>query len=422
MAPNVSIGRAAVAAPPEGVAEPAGALTRREMPGRGLWSLLLVAIGMVLASACSVADVKLTNTPIQSISGKAGSFDIIQIDQQNHRLFVSDRTDQGIDVFDISSSRPAFLQTISVPSSPNGLAIAPDLGRLYAGTSKGSMVFVDIDPKSSTVYTVLSEAPTGGKGADLQEYAAGKNLVFVASGSDGAITSMDATTGEVKGTFKVGAALEQPRFNPTDGMVYVTSPELGAMFQVNPNNAMAGNKIPLTNCHQPGGMAINPRSNQALIACSSSVISWDFRSGKSEVFDQVAGSDVVTYDAKIDRFFVAAPRNKPASVVAMFGGNPTAYISKVVTSGGGNVAAYDETNDVVYTPDTRLSRAGLTSFQPPAPDQLSTSVVWSLGVMAVIILAAGLLLFVVARSADPIRRPQPAPAKVPSRQRSQAPH
>jgi hypothetical protein len=392
------------------------------MPGRGLWSLLLVAIGAVLISACSVADVKLTNTPVSAISGKAGSFDVIQIDQQNHRLYVSDRTDQGIDVFDISSSRPAFVQTISVPSSPNGLAIAPDLGRLYAGTSKGSMVFVDIDPKSPTVYNVLGEVPTGGKGADLLEYAPGKNLVFVASGSDGAITSMDATTGEVKGIFKVGSGLEQPRFNPADGMVYVTSPEVGAMFRINPVDGTTGSKIPLTNCRQPGGMAINPRSNQALIACRSSVISWDFRSGKSQVFDQVAGGDVVTYDAKLDRFFVAAPRNKPASVVGMFGGNPIAYISKVVTSGGGNSAAYDETNDVVYTPDTRLNKAGLTSFRPPAPDQLSTSVVWSLGVMAVVMVAVGLLIFVVARSADPIRRPEPAPATVPSRQRSQAPH
>jgi len=155
-----------------------------------------VAIGAVWISACSVADVKLTNTPVSAISGKAGSFDVIQIDQQNHRLYVSDRTDKGIDVFDISSARATFLQTIAMTSSPNGLAIAPDLGRLDAGTSKGSMVFVDIDPKSPTVYTVLSEAPTGGKGADLLEYAPGKNLVFVASGSDGAgLSRMDVDMG-----------------------------------------------------------------------------------------------------------------------------------------------------------------------------------------------------------------------------------
>jgi DNA-binding beta-propeller fold protein YncE len=387
-----------------------------------LWSLLLVVIGTVLVSACTVADVKLTNTPVPSLSGKAGSFDVIQIDQQNHRLYVSDRIDQGIDVFDISSSRPAFLQTISVPSSPNGLAIAPDLGRLYAATAKGSIVFVDIDLKSPTVYTVLREIPTGGKGADLLDYAAGKNLVFVGSGSDGAITSIDATTGEVKGNFKIGAAPEQPRFNPADGMLYVTSPEVSAMFQINPINGMVG-KIPLPSCHQPSGMAINPRSNQALVACRSSVMSWDFRTGKAaKVFENVAGGDVVTYDAKVDRFFVAAPKNKPASVVGIFGGNPIDYIGSVATSGGGNSASYDEANDVVYTPDTRPNNAGLTSFRQPVPDQLPTSILSALGILAIVIVGAGLFFFVVARSADPIRRPQPAPAAVPSGQRSQAPH
>jgi len=102
------------------------------MPRRALGLLLRVAVGCLLISACTIADVQLTNTPVPTISGKAGSFDVVEIDQQNHRLYVADRTDKGIDVFDISSARATYLQTIALPSSPNGLAIAPDLGRLFA--------------------------------------------------------------------------------------------------------------------------------------------------------------------------------------------------------------------------------------------------------------------------------------------------
>jgi hypothetical protein len=392
------------------------------MPGRGLWALLLVAISMVLISACNVADVQLTNTPVPDLKGTTGSFDVIQIDQTSHRLYVSVRIIQGIDVFDVSSARASFLKTVPLASSPNGLAIAPDLGRLYAGTSTGSIVTVDIDPKSSTIYAVLGNVPTGAKAADLLDYAPSKHLVFAASASEGTIASLDTTTGKVTGLFKVGHGLEQPRFNTADGMLYITSPDTAALFRINPDDGTIGSKIPLAQCRQPTGLAINPSSNQALIACKVSVVSWDFAAGTSQVFNQVGGGDVVTYDAKIDRFFVAAPGNKPASAVAMFGGNPVALVSSVVTEGGGHSAAYDETNDAVYTPDTRANLAGLTSFQLPATDQLSPSTVWSLGVMLLVMVAVGLIVVAFARWGDPIKRQQPAPAPVPSRRSSRAPN
>ena len=373
------------------------------MPGRGLGSLLVVSIGSAVISACSVGDVQVTNTPLYSLSGKAASFDVIQIDQKDHRLYVSDRTDKGIDVFDISSAQPQFVETIAMPSSPNGLAIAPDLGRLFAGTSSG-VVIVDIDASSTTRDTVIKQVPTG-SGADLLEYA--RPLLFVSS-NDGSITEIDATSAVLKKQFKIGHPLEQPRYNPTDGQLYVTSPGTNALLQIDPNEGTIGNEIKLAKC-QPGGLAINPRSNQALVTCLSSVMSVDLRTGKSQVFSQVSGGDVVSYDAKVDRFFVAAPKNKPASAVGIFGGNPIAFITSVVTSGGGNSAAYDETNEIVYTPETRINKAGLTSFRLPPSDQLSPSFVMSLVMLGILAAVIGLVLFLLARSADPIRRRVPAP-------------
>jgi hypothetical protein len=91
-------------------------------------------------------------------------------------------------------------------------------------------------------------------------------------------------------------------------------------------------------------------------------------------------------------------------VVGVFGGNPIAYVTSVVTSGGGNSAAYDETNNTVYTPETRLKKAGLTSFPLPADDQVPTSFVTSLGILLALLAGVGVLLFLLARSADPIRR------------------
>ena len=110
----------------------------------GSAALALLAAGAALLSACSDSSVAITSTAIPAATGKTASIDVVEIDQAAHILYVADRTDQGVDVFDIASPRAKYLQTIPMPASPNGLAIAPELGRLFVGTSSGSVVIVNI--------------------------------------------------------------------------------------------------------------------------------------------------------------------------------------------------------------------------------------------------------------------------------------
>jgi len=380
-------------------------------------ALLPLAAGALLISACASAQpIQVTNILNPSIAGKAGNFDVVEIDQANHRLYVADRAG-GVDVFDITGAPAKYLQTISLPAPPNGLAIAPDLGRLFVGISNGSVLFVDINPASATVYTVVKDVPTGGKSADLLDYAAKPHLVFASNGIEGTLATIDAVTGELKAPIKVGFALEQPRFNPADGMLYVTSPDADGLFQIDPKDGKIKQKVPLGGC-LPAGMAINPKS-QVLIACRAAVIMWDLGSAKSAGFDRVTGGDVVSYDAKTDRFFVAAPQKTGPSAVGIFGGSPIAYIASVPTAGAGKSTAYDETNDILYTPDDRLGYAGLAGFHPPVEAQFIYPSVASVGIFAAVVVVILLLFVFVGRGADPILRVEPEPR--PRRSRSAAP-
>lgn len=375
----------------------------------------LLLLGLLLISACSgTQPVQVTNTTVPTLAGKAGNTDVLETDQANHRLYAADRADQGIDVYDTTAAPAKYLLTIPLPAPPNGLAIAPDLARLYVGTSTGSVVFVDLNPASATLNTVIKEVPTGGKDADLLDYAAKPQLLFASNGIEGTIASIDASTGEVKARFNVGFALEQPRFNPADGMLYVTSPDADGLFQIDPKDGQIKNKVPLGGC-LPAGMAINPQS-QVLIACRNAVITWDLRSAKSSGFNQVAGGDVVSYDAKADRFFVASPQKTGPSAVGIFRGNPIEYIASVSTPGAGKSTAYDETNDVLYTPDGRLGYAGVAGFHPPASQQFIYPSVVSIGIFAAVVVVILLLFVLVGRGADPVLRVEPEPR--PRRSRS----
>jgi hypothetical protein len=140
-------------------------------------------------------------------------------------------------------------------------------------------------------------------------------------------------------------------------------------------------------------------------------MSWDLRTGKSHVFNEVVGGDIVSYNAKVDRFFVASPHSTRPSVVGIFGRNPINYVASAVTAGRGNSAAYDERTDVIYTPDTRPGRAGVASFSLSA-SQTPLSYLPSLSLLAVLLAVVALLFYFVGRSADPVRRREPEP-KVP---------
>jgi DNA-binding beta-propeller fold protein YncE len=379
-------------------------------------ALLWVAAGAAVIAACGDSGaVPLTNTPVPPAAGKVASIDVVDIDQAAHLLYAADRSDQGVDVFDISASKPKYLQTIPMPSGPNGLAIAPELSRLFVGTSGGSVVIINIDTSSTTYGAVISEVKTG-EGVDLLDYGAARQRVYAAHSTAGTITSIDAATGAIMAKFVVGSVmLEQPRFNPADGMLYITSPDADALFRIDPNDGLVKTKFTLGGC-KPLGLAINPTLDKALMACHKYLLGFDIRTGQPFATWPLGNSDIVTYDSKIDRFFVASlPHAQTPGSVGILGGNPITQISSAVTNISGNSAAYDETNKVVYTPNILPKSASIASFAMPVPPRplpgwlALLATVWP---YALVIAFLGLLFAFLARSADPARRPDPAPRRV----------
>jgi len=382
-----------------------------------LTSVLVVMVAGWVA-ACGGSDVAISTVGVPAIKGQIAGFDNIDVDQAAHRLYLGDRTDKGVDVFDISTAHAKYLRTIALTSSPNGIAVASDLARLFVGLGDGSVAVID-----TTNGAVIANVKTGGAGADLLEYAAARQRLYVGNAADGIITSIDPSTNEVKAHFVVGFEVEQPRFNPADEMVYVTSPKADALFQIDPNDGLVKNKYPLGGC-LPKGMAINPAANKALIVCKTYVLSWDLKTHKSEKFTQVLGGDIVNYDARVDQFFVGSPHITKPSVVGIFGGNPIAYYSSVVTGAHGNSAAYDETNGIVYTPDERPAKPGVASFRLPdkpliLPQWLTT--LFTIGSFVAVLAAFAFLFVFVSRSADPARRPEPRRKRQPKEEPPPAP-
>ena len=347
---------------------------------------------------------------IPGLAGKPAAFDDLEIDQVAQRVYAADRTDSGIDVFDVSGGQPRFLRTIKLPAAPNGLALAPGRHRLYAGTGAGTIEIVD-----TTTLSVISEVRTGAKEVDLLDFAATPNLLFAATGASGSLLTLDAASGKVLATASVGKPVEQPRFDPASGLAFVAVPELDAIVGVDPRTGTVKRKLKLNGCI-PTGLAIKANGDTALIACRTSVWGYNLRTAQANDLGRVAGGDVVQYFPAVDRFFVTAAHEQVPTVVGMFGGDPVGYIGSVNIDGGGNAAVYDVATDAVYTSDPRAAAPGLTGFRidgsRPQPFwQSALTLIGPFVVMALLVVPLWLFL---GRRGDPVNRKTPASRPAPS--------
>jgi len=384
---------------------------------RAVSAAFVAAVAGALLAACGSTGVQTTGTRIPGLSAKTGSFDDIEIDQAAHRLYTADRTDTGVDVFDVSGPAAKFLETIMLPGPPNGLALAPDLGRLFAGTAAGTVEVVD-----TMTGKLTGEVKTGASEVDLIDYAAGPQQLFAATGADGTVLTIDARTIKVLSTAKVGKPLEQPRYDPTDGMVYVSVPDLDALAQIDPTTGTVKKTLKLGGCI-PTGLAIKPAADTAVLACRASVMAYDLKTGKSQTFDRVADGDVVHYYPSVDRFFITSAHDGVPTVVGMFGGDPIGYMTSANVTGGGNAAAYDATNDLVYTTDPRQGHIGVMSLRLDGsrPVPLWQSVLTTAGPFVVLAAFVVPLWWFIGRSADPVNRKQRVPRSAPKAALAAAP-
>src|SRR6185437_6253951 len=77
-------------------------------------------IGVALLSGCASCESTVAQTTIPVLG--AGSFDGVALDPTGKRLYLADRTDQGVDVVDVGSASPRFVATVPLAAYPNGLA------------------------------------------------------------------------------------------------------------------------------------------------------------------------------------------------------------------------------------------------------------------------------------------------------------
>jgi DNA-binding beta-propeller fold protein YncE len=243
--------------------------------------------------------------------------------------------------------------------------IAPDLQKVFGGTPNG-MAIVDVNPANLTYGTILNTIYLGPGGTDELDYDPVDKKVYVTDVGDKVIASVDAVNNVLITTFPnlPESQVEQPRYDPTDGMMYVAWRATNKLAKFDPRTDTFLGATDLGVPCTPSGVAIKPTTNMALLGCRAvpgpGMVYWNLTTNMLDhAIPNVTGVDGAVYNAKEDRFFAAASRWHRGPVMALFDGSGN-FITNVPTTIQSHQVGYDQTNNVVYT-----LGGGLVSFTAP---------------------------------------------------------
>ena len=320
-----------------------------------------------------MTEVSLTTVVLPDGAHGAKFTDTLEIDQEAHRLYAGDNWSGGVDVFDIATPAAKYLKTIRMRGSLYGICVAKNVNKVFVGLSGSGLAVIDIDANSPTFDTVVARLSTGGTGnADLIDYASGLRKVYIANRNEGFLAVIDAVENVLlKKIEGFGGGLEQPRYNPADGMVYLAGNTDDVLYQIDAATDELVATYPLNeDCH-PNGLAINPETGEALLACANRqrphTVIFDLKTKRiASVITESGSGDGAVYDQVANRFFFAASGFSEGPVIGIFGNIPARWLSNVKTGPFASWVAYDQTNHLLYAPTVREGKPALLSFPLPS--------------------------------------------------------
>jgi hypothetical protein len=297
----------------------------------------------------------LTRTTVPGTEGKILKIDIMVLDQATQKLYVADRDTVGVDVFDVSVNPAKYVTTFKTPAQPNGVVMAGN--RIVAGLCDSSGV--SIDPASGQVVATVD---TGGKGrADELDYDPVDNKVYLADSDDGILSVIDMANFKIVKQFtELGDALEQPRYDTANGMMYLTAGN--GLYTFDPRTDTQVGLDSRSTVQGCTGIQMNPRTNQGVISCSD-LVTYDFNEGApTGTIGQACAGDEVAYSTALDVFAVPGGTSCRFGATESFvGGTPIQFMTNVPILPGAHNTQINDTSKLAYI----MGPDGLYSFPVP---------------------------------------------------------
>ena len=336
--------------------------------------LLVLSAALTAMATTSTAQAPggLKQIGTMTIPGKElKGFDISWLDQRTQRYYLADRDNAELDIFDARidkfiGSVPGFVGPKIVNgkvdfgvSGPAGVVVYDDAAWVGDGDSTAKEV-------SLKTMKIVATVSTGGKARfDEIAYDPKDHILAGGNGDDDPPFATFISTTRHKVIAKIPFAnatdgLEQPAYNPADGMFYFSVPELdhdpkkNGVAVISPEGKLV-KMLPVEGCH-PGGLVFGPGQN-FLLGCSASghegmpaiLVVMNARSGKVvATIPGAGGADEVAYSSKNHQYYTGS-----ASLGAIFviDARTNKLIQKISVGGHAHSVAASDVTGKVFVPE-----------------------------------------------------------------------
>jgi len=277
-----------------------------------------VALGLVLpagvgaqesATTTEVRPLVLTEAiPLEGIKGRFDHFGT-----SGRKLFVSALGNNTVEVIDVSGR--TLDHTITGVPNPQGVVYAPEVNKLFVGSSKGKLYIYD-----GTSFELLMAIDFHGD-VDNLRYDAANKRVYVGYGDEetAAIGAVDATTNKrTEEEYKLSAHPESFQLETSGPNIYVNLPDLKQIAVINRNTHVIA-RWPLTlehnfpmaldeadhrlfvGTHEPARMAVFDTTSGRMIAALPSVQDADdlyYDAGRKRIYMAGGEGFIYTFEQK----------------------------------------------------------------------------------------------------------------------------
>jgi DNA-binding beta-propeller fold protein YncE len=240
-------------------------------------------------------------TATVQLPGDGSRWDYASLDTGRGLLFAAHLG--ASEVVEVNIGTRRVVRTIRGLAQVHGVLVVPALHRVYA-TATGAGEVARIDEDSGRV---LGMTPTGAY-PDGLAYDPVHGTVWTTNESGGSETIIDAATGAARGSVPLGGEAGNVAYDPASRLMLADVQTRDELAVIDPATLAVTRRVPLPGCDHDHGLTLDSARRLAFIACdgNAALLTLDLDRWRVTGTAAVgAGPDVLAYDARAGRLYVA---------------------------------------------------------------------------------------------------------------------
>lgn len=288
-----------------------------------------------------------------------GGFDLMAVDAERHRLFVSAEDNHTVEVVDLQTGKP--LHSIPGMNEPKWVVYRPDENVLYVATGKDGRV-TGLDAATFKArYTFQFKE----KCNNLRYYAAAKELIVGVGDTFGALGFIDLKEHRI--IREIPLADYPKQFEIDGNRIYVNIPAKNVIQVVDRALKKVVSTWPVKEAKENIPMALDREHNRLFIACEpGKFIVYSTATGTSvAALDIHKGADGISFDAKRRNLYVSTAAGF-IEVIRMEGPDKYKVVEQIPTVEGAGTSLFAAPLNlyVLAAPQAGSRPAALRLYRP----------------------------------------------------------